>query len=193
MAPPRWTGRRTSRPTVTGKVYLVCTNNSRRTLDETDAANPRPQNLSGHIIEITEAGDDHAATTFAWEMFILAGDPSQGATHFAGFDPEAVSPIASPDNITFDLDGNLWISTDGLANTLEGNDGLFVVPTEGEERGFVRQFFSSVPGAEVSGPVFTPDNTSLFVAVQHPGEGSHFEEPTTRWPDGDGRRGRPWW
>ena len=176
---------------VTGKVYLVCTNNSRRQLEETDAANPRPQNLGGHIIEITETGDDHAATTFNWEIFILAGDPAQGSTHFAGFDTDEVSPIASPDNITFDVDGNLWISTDGLGNTLAGNDGLFVVPTEGEERGFVRQFFSSVPGAEVSGPVFTPDNTSLFASIQHPAEGSSYEEPTIRWPDGGDAPVRP--
>ena len=176
---------------VTGKVYLVCTNNSRRTLKETDKANPRPENLNGHIIEITEDNNDHAGTTFTWQMFILAGDPAHGATWFGGFDTELVSPISSPDNITFDLDGNIWISTDGLPNNLEGNDGLFVAPTEGEERGFLRQFFSSVPGAEVSGPVFTPDNTSLFASIQHPGEDSTYEEPSTRWPDGGSMPPRP--
>jgi len=169
---------------VTGKVYLVCTNNSRRELDQTNRANPRPENLHGHIIEMTEAGNDHAATGFAWEMFILAGDPAQGSTYFAGFDTEQVSPISSPDNIAFDVDGNLWISTDGLPNNLEGNDGLFVAPTEGEARGHVQQFFSSVPGAEVSGPVFNPDNSALFVSVQHPGEGGSFEEPISVWPEG---------
>jgi secreted PhoX family phosphatase len=176
---------------LTGKVYLVCTNNNQRSLDEADEANPRPQNLHGHIIEITEQDNDHAAAAFSWQMFILAGDPAQGSTYFAGFDTEAVSPISSPDNITFDVDGNLWISTDGLPNNLEGNDGLFVAPTEGEERGFVRQFFSAVTGAEVSGPVFTPDNTSLFSSIQHPAEGSRYEEPSTRWPDGGAMPPRP--
>jgi secreted PhoX family phosphatase len=177
---------------VNKKVYLALTNNNRRTLEETDRANPRPENLHGHIIEITEAGDDHAATTFGWEMFILCGDPAQGSTYFAGFDTGEVSPLSAPDNVAFDLEGNLWISTDGMPRNLPGNDGLFAVPVEGEERGFVRQFFSSVPGAEVTGPVFTPDNTSLFVAVQHPGEGSDaiynsvYEEPGSRWPDGVG-------
>jgi secreted PhoX family phosphatase len=170
---------------VNKKVYLVCTNNSNRTLDETDEANPRPENFNGHIIEITEANDDHASTTFTWEMFILAGDPANGGTYFAGFDTELVSPISSPDNITFDRAGNIWISTDGLPNNLEGNDGLFVAPTDGEERGYVRQFFSAVPGAEVTGPIFNADNTALFLAVQHPGEGGTLEEPVSTWPNGE--------
>jgi secreted PhoX family phosphatase len=75
--------------------------------------------------------------------------------------------------MTFDSDGNLWLSTDGQPKTFEVNDGLFAVPVDGPERGYLRQFFSAVPGAEVSGPVFTPDNTSLFLSVQHPGEGRH--------------------
>jgi secreted PhoX family phosphatase len=168
---------------VTGKVYLVCTNNSNRTLAETDDANPRPNNFAGHIIELTEADNDHAATAFEWEIFILAGDPEDSGTWYGG--QEGVSPFAAPDNLTFDVDGNIWISTDGLPANLPGNDGLFVAPTEGEERGLSRQFFSTVPGAECSGPVFNNDNTALWVSVQHPGEGGTIEEPVSLWPDGE--------
>jgi secreted PhoX family phosphatase len=170
---------------VTKKVYLVCTNNSNRTLEETTKANPRPENYTGHIIEITEAGDDHAATTFEWAMFILAGDPANGGTYYGGFDTGLVSPFASPDNITFDTAGNLWISTDGMPNSLPGNDGLFAVPTEGEERGYAKQFFSSAIGAEVSGPIFNPDDTALFTSVQHPGEGGTYDAPISQWPLGE--------
>jgi uncharacterized protein len=174
---------------VNKKVYLVCTNNTNRAVEDnagTDAANPRAENSTGHIIEMTEDGNDHAATTFAWEIFLLAGDPADESTYFAGFPKEQVSPIASPDNITFDTVGNIWISTDGLPNSFEGYDGLFATPTEGSERGYLRQFFSTVEGAECSGPVFNPDGTALFLSVQHPGEGGVFGEQKSTWPDYDG-------
>ena len=170
---------------VTGKVYLVCTNNNQRTLEQADAANPRPNNLAGHIVEITEDNDDHAATSFTWDLFIIAGDATDSGTWYGGVDAGLVSPLAAPDNLTFDNDGNIWISTDGMANNLPGNDGLFAARTEGEERGRTLQFFSTVPGAECSGPIFNPDNSALWVSVQHPGEGGTLDQPVSRWPDGD--------
>lgn len=96
-----------------------------------------------------------------------------------------MSAIANPDNIAFDNAGNLWIATDGQPGTLEYNDGFFAVPVAGESRGHLRQFFSSVAGSEVCGPEFTPDNTAVFLAIQHPGEGGTFDEPVSTWPDGD--------
>ena len=52
----------------------------------------------------------------------------------------------------------------------------------------MRQFLSAVAGAEVASLDMTPDNRSLFAAIQHPGEGSKNLDPanlTSRWPDGD--------
>jgi len=172
---------------VTGKVYALMTNNNQRGTEGrpgVDAANPRPDNRTGHVIELVEANNDHAATTFSWEIFLLCGDPSDESTYFAGFDKSQVSPIACPDNLTFDRAGNVWIATDGAFSPLKTNDGLFAVPAEGSQRGYVQQFFSTVFGSEVCGPEFTPDNQSLFIAIQHPGEGSTFAEPSSTWPDG---------
>ncbi len=175
---------------VNGKIYMVMTNNIERGTPDGDEgptpSNPRPENQHGHIVEVTEDGGDVTSETFAWDIFMLCGDPTDESTYFAGFPREQVSAISSPDNITFDMDGNLWISTDGQPRTLEINDGLFAVPVDGPERGHLRQFFSAVTGAEVSGPIFTPDNTALFLSVQHPGEGGTFETPITHWPDGTG-------
>lgn len=171
---------------VNKKIYVALTNNSQRGTEgraATDTANPRARNTTGHVIEITETGNNYAATTFRWEMFILAGLPSDASTFFGGFDKSQVSPIAAPDNVAFDNAGNLWIATDGAARAIKYNDGLFAVPVQGNQRGNVQQFFSTVAGSEVCGPEFTPDNRTLFLAIQHPGEGGTFEEPISTWPD----------
>jgi uncharacterized protein len=179
---------------VNGKVYMVLTNNRDRGAEgkgETDGANPRPANRHGHILEVEEEGGDHAATRFKWDIFMLCGDPKDESTYFAGYPKDRVSTVSCPDNIAFDRDGNLWIATDGMGSALKLNDGVFAVPVSGSERGRVMQFFAAVPGAEVCGPAFTPDNTTLFVAIQHPGEGSTLKDPLTRWPDGGTNPPRP--
>ncbi len=174
---------------VNKKVYVVCTNNVDRAKDgkpSTDTSNPRKENKHGHIIEMVEEGNDHASTSFKWELFLVCGDPNDPSTYFAGFDKSQVAPISCPDNIAFDLEGNLWIATDGQPKTLAIHDGVYAVAVEGPERGKVKQFMSSVKGAEVCGPEFTPDNKTLFLAIQHPGEGSTFEKPSTSWPNHSG-------
>jgi secreted PhoX family phosphatase len=174
---------------VNKKVYVVLTNNNQRGVDRgpaIDPANPRANNTGGHIIEITEDGNNHAGTRFRWEIFILAGLPGDETTFFAGADKSRVSPIGAPDNIVFDLAGNAWVATDGAASAIKLNDGLFAIPTAGAERGRVQQFFSTVRGSEVCGPEFTPDNRTLFLAIQHPGEGGTFDEPISDWPDRQG-------
>lgn len=170
---------------VNKKVYVALTNNTRRGTEgnaDIDEANPRSQNRTGHIIEITEAGNDAAATTFTWDIFILCGTPEDETSYFAGFPKENVSPIANPDNVNFDIDGNLWISTDGQPGTLQLADALHVVPTDGPERGNLQQFLAVTAGAECASFEFTHDNLNLFVAVQHPGEGGTFEDPVSTWP-----------
>jgi secreted PhoX family phosphatase len=181
---------------VTGKVYSLMTNNTSRGVGSNpgvNAANPRVANRWGHVIEQTEAGGDHAATTFTWEIFILCGDPADPAyeTYYAGFDKSLVSPLAAPDNLVFDRRGICWIATDGLQNALAGNDGIFAVPTEGPERGYLRQFMSCPVEAEICGPEFNTDETALFVGIQHPGEGGTFAAPLSNWPDGPGNVARP--
>ncbi|RAY13636.1 phosphatase [Actinomadura craniellae] len=169
----------------TGAIYVALTNNTARTAAQVDEANPRPGNKHGHVLEIVEDRNDVGATKFRWSVPLVCGDPSDPTTYFAGFDKSKVSPISCPDNLAFDSDGNLWISTDG--NALGTNDGLFAMPVEGRERGYVRQFLTVPLAAETCGPLITPDQRTVFVAVQHPGEGGTAspENPVSRWPDGD--------
>ena len=60
---------------VTGRVYVMLTNNKDRKAGEEDAANPRADNVFGHIIEMTPPDRDHAADRFAWDVLVRCGDP----------------------------------------------------------------------------------------------------------------------
>lgn len=131
---------------VTGKVYMACTNNTNRTAAQIDAANPRASNKSGHVIEISETRNDAAALTFAWSLVLVCGNPDDPSTYFSGYDRTKVSPISCPDNVAFDKDGNLWISTDGQPDSIGLNDALHAVPISGSERGHVQQFLAVRPG-----------------------------------------------
>jgi uncharacterized protein len=97
-----------------------------------------------------------------------------------------VNPPAPPDNLAFDDAGRMWVATDGVDDTLGLNDGVWVVETEGPERGRARQFLSGPVGCEVCGPAFTPDQRTFFVAIQHPGvaDKATYDKPASRWPDG---------
>ncbi|QIY97163.2 PhoX family phosphatase [Streptomyces sp. S1D4-11] len=176
----------------TGKVYVVLTNNTNRGkagAAGADEANPRNANKHGHILELTEWRGRAEATAFGWSLFLVAGDPADPATYFAGFPKDKVSPISCPDNVAFDPHGNLWISTDG--NQLGSHDGLLGVATKGERRGELKQFLTVPTGAETCGPII--QDRRVLVAVQHPGEidGASVEKPASNWPDGPGRIVRP--
>ncbi|PSK91294.1 hypothetical protein CLV63_12020 [Murinocardiopsis flavida] len=176
---------------VTGKVYCALTNNTARTPEQADEANPRANNKYGHILEITEKRDDAAAESFGWLVPIVCGDPEDPGTYFAGYDKSKVAAISSPDNLAFDIRGNLWISTDGQPGTIGGNDALHVVPVEGKYKGELKTFATVPVDAECCGPFITEDQLTVFIAPQHPGENGTYEEPTSSWPDGEGSIPRP--
>ena len=101
-----------------------------------------------------------------------------------------LSAFANPDNLGFDAAGNLWIVTDGNQPG-DFNDGCFACPTDGPERGQVRQFMSGPVGAEVCGCEFTADGNALFLTLQHPGEAGSATNPQSHWPDGEDAAPRP--
>jgi len=173
---------------VTGRVYVMLTNNGSRTAAGT--ANPRPRNEHGHVVEMIPPGAgtarvEHASLEGRWEIFLLAGKPGQDAGaryHRATSDQGWLS---CPDNCAFDSKGRIWIATDGAPSAAGVADGLYAADTMGGGRALTKLFYQAPSGAEVCGPHFTPDNTTLFLAIQHPGEdaGSTFANPSTRWPD----------
>lgn len=180
---------------VNGKVYVMLTNNTKRKADQVNAANPRAENAFGHIIEIAENDNDFASTAGKWEVLLKCGDPSVAAVG-ATFSTETTKNgwFGMPDNCAVDSAGRLWVATDGNSPKGTGRtDGLWAVDTEGSARATSKLFFRVPVGAEMCGPLFTPDDETAFVAVQHPGDGgedweghgrpSYYEDLSTRWPD----------
>lgn len=171
---------------LTQRVYVMLTNNRLRKEGDTNPANPQAKNSHGHVLELippsTAAGANHAAVRFRWEIFLKGGPPESDKPHEAW--------LSGPDNCTFDPAGRLWISTDGMArNSL--CDGLFAMDVVGAGKALPRLFFRGPLGCEICGPCFTPDGTTLFLSVQHPGgsdakgssSGFHYGNPSSRFPD----------
>lgn len=141
--------------------------------------NTKHGNLYGHIVRLVEDGNNAESDTFSYEVF-LAGGPQSG--------------LACPDNLAFDKAGNLWVVCDMSSGKIGSgayksfkNNGLFVVPTEGDSAGQAFQFASGPIQCELTGPWFSDDGTTLFLSVQHPGEEtSDLKKPTSTWPTGTG-------
>lgn len=183
-----------------GCVYVALTNNSSRTAEDVDAANPRGPNFWGQIVEIRPEAANHAARNFTWDLLATCGDPETPAVQ-ANWNSETTPNgwFACPDNFAVDPSGRLWVATDqggGWSRTSGSADGIWALGTKGDTRGLGKMFFRVPVGAEMCGPCFSDDGETLFVAVQHPAaDGTeHFRgferkstygDPATRWPDFD--------
>jgi len=175
-----------------GDVYLTLTNNTGRTADADthrgiNAPNPRPNNVSGHIVRWH---DQPGSNRFVWDIFVYGAHADADAdTNRSGL--TADNHLASPDGIAFDDRGILWIQTD---NGIDGgrnnavaqsiNDQMLaVIPTALQERNptdtqaainpgnqaDLRRFFVGPNEAEITGFAFTPDHRTIFLNIQHPG------------------------
>lgn len=149
---------------VDNSVFIAFTNNSKK------------KNYDGSIVRIIEKNNDPESLEFEWEVFATGGVA-------AGF--------SCPDNLTFDSRGNLWVLCD-VSNTKLNkdryipfkNNSMFMIPTSGENKGKAFRFASGPVDCEMCGGTFTPDGSTMFLSIQHPGENSLTQEnPTSRWPN----------
>ena len=176
-----------------GEVYVTCTNNTKRTPENVNAANPRVENSFGHIVSWLEANNDAASQAFSWNIFVACGDPALKPEHKKGNIKGDI--FASPDGLCFDPFGRLWIATDVFVSAMNkgeytgfGNNQLLAADTKSGE---IKRFMTGPVGCEITGPVFAPDGKSLFVNIQHPGENPAMraapanEKSSSSWPDGD--------
>jgi uncharacterized protein len=211
MDRPEWTG---ARPRTGGfdqiEVYCTLTNNNRRggtsvnnpdgstaagsARPPVDAANPRANNLYGHIIRWREAGKSVAATTFGWNLFVQNGDTRTTKTalptnDFKGNivdDPDGSADYGAPDGLWFDPFGRLWVQTDQAGDALGDwvNIGANCMVCADPNTGMTRRFLTGPRNCEVTGVTMTPDGKTMFVGVQHPGEDAVAANPTefSNWP-----------
>ncbi len=146
---------------ISGDVFVTLTNN-------------KPKgNLHGSILKISERKKD--SLKFRHKTFRAGGTES-------GF--------SCPDNMAFDQNGNLWMTSDISGGSIGkrdykpfGNNGLFVIPRRGRQAGEVIKVASAPTDAEFTGPFFSPDEKTLFLSVQHPGEKTkEVGRYTSNWP-----------
>ncbi|MEG3637916.1 PhoX family protein [Magnetococcus sp. PR-3] len=175
-----------------GKVYVALTNNTHRRKKKADGANPRGPNYYGHILELTPPDQngqpDHGSDHFQWNILLMGGPFNKKAkSQYNAYTEKFGNWLAAPDNFAFDGEGRLWIATDqgSQQHRRKHADGLYACDLEGPGRALTKRFLGCPVGAELCGPAFTPDDTTLFVSIQHPGEkrGATYENPLTRWPD----------
>lgn len=148
---------------ISQSVFVSLTNNTTR------------GNFHGSILKITE--NNASDLEFKHEVFRAGGTKS-------GF--------SCPDNMAFDKNGNLWITSDisgyAIGNPVYksfGNNGLFLIPRTGPNAGDVIKVASAPNDAELTGPFFSPDEKTLFLSVQHPGEMTKdLKNYTSNWPLG---------
>lgn len=118
---------------ITGEVYVALTNNSDRAKSGKyglDAANPRyytdtgtgetkKGNVNGHIIRWREAGNDPAATTFTWDIYLFGAQADADGTNVNISGLTNDNDFSSPDGLWFSnaTKGLLWVQTDDGAYT----------------------------------------------------------------------------
>ena len=174
-------------------------------------------NPNGHIIRWIDANGDPAATTFTWDIYLFGARSTADAANVNLSGLTADNDFSSPDGLWFSRQGVCWIQTDDGAYTdvtncmllaaLPGSvgDGSTRTITNTDSTGATKQVTTRVgaaPGSrlkrflvgpkdsEITGLAETPDGTTLFVNIQHPGEDSpaatvaNPNTHTSHWPDG---------
>ena len=116
-----------------------------------------------------ERGDSPLATTFEWELLLLAGqDAADGAASNITGNIKG-DEFSSPDGIRVDPKGRLWVQTDAGTGTdvtnIFGNNSMYYID---QKTGESKRFLVGPLGCEITGIAYTPDLTTFFINIQHP-------------------------
>ena len=134
----------------------------------------------GSILEIEESEGSAAKRKNFKFREVIAGSPENG--------------LACPDNLVFDSNGNLWITTDvsekkfGIAPyEFYKRNVLFFLALSGKHKGNLVRMAEAPADAEFTGPCFVSGGKKLLLSVQHPGSQSTEKKLTTSFPAFDGK------
>ena len=112
----------------------------------------------------------------------MAGNPSVHSAARAGSANVNMGNIFnSPDGLSFDEKGLLWLQADGNYSNekvcvSQGNKQMLIGdPAMGE----IRRFLVGPKQAEIAGIAWVADRRNVFAGAQHPGERREWN-----WPDG---------
>ena len=160
--------------------YCCLTNNSNRGVkpnaggDATPMGgpNPREANEYGQIVRWYPTNANHADSAFTWDLYVMAGNPDVHKDAYAGSSNiNSGNMFNSPDGMSFDSTGMLWIQTDGEDSNEgdflgQGNNQMLIGdPVTGQ----IERFLTGPKGSEVTGLCWSSDKRTAFVGIQHPG------------------------
>jgi len=163
-------------------IYLATRGNAARSVDETDALNPRAGDDNGYILVFTPPNGDLTAGSFAGNIAISAGNPATAP--FTQYTPGSNVWFKNPRTLNLDSTGQLWIGTDQRGRVSDTADGLFVMQTAGPSKFLVDIAYLAPIGAAIGGAAFDVPSKTSFGMVRHPGATptASFDAPATRWP-----------
>jgi uncharacterized protein len=172
-------------------------------------------NVNGHIVRLKDASN--AGTAFTWDVYLFGAEASADAAKVNLSSLTSDQDFSSPDGLWFSpYTGICWIQTDDGAYTDVSNcmmlagmpgtvgDGSVKSITYPRTTGgdlvvntrvgktptadTLKRFLVGPAGAEITGATETPDGKTMFINIQHPGEGTaqaNLADPTkyqSQWP-----------
>ena len=172
-------------------------------------------NVNGHIVRFKEASPE--ATAFTWDVYLFGAEASADPNYINLSGLSNDNDFSSPDGLAFTRSTGLcWIQTDdgaytdvtncmllasvpgtvgdGEAKTLSYPGGVNVTTRMGKKptASTLKRFYVGPFDSEVTGLCETPDGKTIFINVQHPGDGTaaaDLADPskyTSRWPSNVG-------
>ena len=175
-------------PSGTPRLYVAFTNHGRQVANDQDgvmydpstfdSTSPKRPDRDGAIFALEESDPSSPSTSDEFFYFTVWSG-GKGAEH---------TSASNPDNLLIDAEGGLWFGTDGNYGRNGHADALYYLDLDPSHAagmpgvveptyGVALRVIAGPSDSEATGPALTPDQGTLFFAVQHPGE-----EVISLWP-----------